>query len=286
MTRDEFIRKSKDIHGEKYDYSLVKYVNSSTFVEIIYNGVIYNQKPTNHLQGFCPENLVLKMNTNIFIENSIKKHGYKYDYSETVYESRYKKVRIKYKNHVYEQTPDDHLRGCQPEEKIKKKTTDQFIQESKLIHGDNKYDYSLVEYKDKFTKVKIIYEGNIYSILPRYHLKYGVILNKSKGETIIKSELISKNIEFLQQYSFSKCKSKKKLRFDFYLPKYNACIEYDGIQHHKPIDYFGGKDSYLKQLDNDNIKNRFCEENGIVLIRIPYFKMNEVGRIISSTFQP
>lgn len=63
-----------------------------------------------------------------------------------------------------------------------------------------------------------------------------------------------------------------KLPFDFFLPEKNICIEYDGEQHYKDI--FGNK-SHKQTKINDSIKNKFCSENSINLIRIPYYnKLN------------
>ena len=58
--------------------------------------------------------------------------------------------------------------------------------------------------------------------------------------------------------------------FDFYLSDLNICIEYDGIQHFKPIDYFGGDTAFILLQTNDQIKNEYCIENNIKLIRIRY----------------
>jgi very-short-patch-repair endonuclease len=282
LSKEDFIKKAKAIHNNKYDYSLVEYVNCSTPIKIILDGVIYNQKPVNHLLGYCPEKFVSKMNTENFIKLANLRFGQKYDYSLTNYQDRYKKVKIILDGVIYYQTPDDHLRGSCPENKILKKTTEEFIKESKKIHGDFTYDYSLVEYVDKKTKVKIIYEGEIYNILPRYHLKYGIIVNKSRGETIIKKLLSKENIKFHQQYSFFNCRGIKRLRFDFYLPDQNVCIEFDGIQHYESIEYFGGKSSFEEQKRKDEIKNDFCLNQKINLIRIPYFKMKEIEDILLS----
>ena len=281
LTKEDFIKKSRDIHSDKYDYSLVEYINCSTPVNIIYNTNIYIQKPINHLQGFCPERIVNKMNTDSFINLAISKFGKKYDYSMTKFVDRYKKVKIIFDGVIYDQTPDDHLRGSCPEKRIGKKTTHEFIEESKKIHLDQKYDYSLVDYIDKKTKVKIIYKDEIYEILPRYHLKYGVIINRSRGETIIKKSLTKIGFNFKQQYSFFNCRVSKKLRFDFYLPDHNTCIEFDGIQHYIPIDYFGGSPTFEEQKKRDKIKDNFCLEQNINLVRIPYFKIDEIDSILS-----
>ena len=61
------------------------------------------------------------------------------------------------------------------------------------------------------------------------------------------------------------------LPFDFYLPNHNICIEYDGIQHTQCSDFFGGVESFKKIIKNDTIKNRFCYDNNITLIRINHF---------------
>ena len=93
---------------------------------------------------------------------------------------------------------------------------------------------------------------------------------RKQGEEIFKNILIENNTEFEQQKTFCGCKSKNLLQFDFYLPKYNCCIEIDGIQHYKPIEYFGGEYTYKYQVEKDNIKNEYCKQNNIKLIRIKY----------------
>ena len=61
-----------------------------------------------------------------------------------------------------------------------------------------------------------------------------------------------------------------QMRFDFYLNDFNIVIEYDGIQHFEPISHFGGEDAFYKQKRIDQIKDEFCKENGLKLIRIEY----------------
>lgn len=60
------------------------------------------------------------------------------------------------------------------------------------------------------------------------------------------------------------------MRFDFYLPQYNTLIEYDGKQHFEPIEFFGGEEKFNKLQENDKIKNEYCKNNKIPLIRISY----------------
>jgi len=86
--------------------------------------------------------------------------------------------------------------------------------------------------------------------------------------------LENNNIEFEREKRFSGCKDKKELPFDIYIPKENLILEFDGSQHFFPRrndninSDFG--DKYNIRKIHDNIKNNFCNENGIKLIRIPY----------------
>ena len=81
------------------------------------------------------------------------------------------------------------------------------------------------------------------------------------------------NINYLLEKSFSTCISPKGklLFFDFYLPDYNILIEYDGKQHYE-IAFNQGKEKLILQKEYDKIKNEWCKNNKITLIRIPYFK--------------
>lgn len=106
--------------------------------------------------------------------------------------------------------------------------------------------------------------------------KCGVIKSRySKGEDELSKILIKWNYKFEREHCIDGCVDKLKLPFDFYLPDFNACIEFDGIQHYKAI---YNEDTFQTTKRHDNIKNRFCKENGITLIRIPYFYgENDVG---------
>lgn len=82
--------------------------------------------------------------------------------------------------------------------------------------------------------------------------------------------LENNNIQYVPQYRFDDCKYKGQLSFDFYLPEYNICIEYQGKQHYVPIEYFGGQKNFETQIHRDNIKKEYCNKNNILLIDIPY----------------
>ena len=93
---------------------------------------------------------------------------------------------------------------------------------------------------------------------------------ESKGEREISKWLIEQEINFKKQKTFNNCKFKRQLYFDFYLPDYNLCIEFDGEQHYHSIEYFGGETNLLENKKRDEFKNNFCFKNNIKLERIKY----------------
>lgn len=94
---------------------------------------------------------------------------------------------------------------------------------------------------------------------------------ESSGERMIRQWLDKNNILYEYQKSFLDCRDKKPLPFDFYLPEYNICVEYDGEQHYKSVDYFGGEEAFQKRVKHDKVKTEYCYKNSIRLLRIPYF---------------
>ena len=115
------------------------------------------------------------------------------------------------------------------------------------------------------------------------HLLMGVgcpECNKRLGERLIRNYLINNLIEYIEQYKFKDCKNKRCLPFDFYLPEFNILIEFDGIQHSKSVQFFGGEEKFKQQQINDDIKNKYCVSNNIKLIRIPYFKIKDITIIL------
>jgi very-short-patch-repair endonuclease len=218
LTQEEFIDRSRKIHGNKYDYSLVEYTLARSNIKIIcpIHGV-FLQQPNHHLNGIgCRKcghiNRAIKSSKNINI----------------------------------------------------------FIKQVNEYHN-NKYDYSLVEYKNNKTKVKIICpKHGIFEQTPDNHYKKGCpYCNESKGEKEIAKLLTDRNIQFERQKRFKDCRNRYSLPFDFYIKDKNICIEYDGKQHFVE-DYFDGKKGLEYRQQNDAIKTKYCLDNNIKLIRIKY----------------
>ena len=100
-------------------------------------------------------------------------------------------------------------------------------------------------------------------------------LGKSFGEKKIEQILIENNISFIKQKTFENCKDVNVLPFDFWVNN-QYCIEFDGYQHFHPVEHFGGE-AYLQYTQtHDIIKNNYCRNNNIPLIRIPYYHLNKI----------
>lgn len=161
MSLDEFVTRAKQVHGDKYDYSKVEYINCDTNVCIICpeHGEFW-QTPYKHIheKNGCPKCAGnVNYSTEEYIEKASKKHNNKYDYSKTNYINAYTKICIICSEHgEFWQTPSSHLTGAGcPKCKGKNKTTEDFINEAIEIHG-NKYDFSLVEYNGAFNPIRVI----------------------------------------------------------------------------------------------------------------------------------
>jgi len=289
---DTFLQKAREKHGDKYDYSLVLYRNSYIKVNILCKKHgIFKQAPSQHLYGSgcrrCHDETVL-LGIDNFIKKAIDIHGDLYDYSKTIYKNARTNVNIFCRIHgIFSQNPNSHLSGrgckkCYYDSKYSSK--DEFIEKAKAVHG-NKYDYSLVKYLHARKSVRIICRDHgVFNQTPNNHLR-GQSCKKcksSKGEGEILDILMNKKISFEVQKKFKTCKSSKNrcLKFDFYIKSHNLLIEYDGEQHYKPINLFGGRSRFLELRKNDLIKNNWCLDNGITLLRIPYTSFDKIEQIL------
>ena len=160
---ENFVKKAREVHGDKYDYSKVEYTNNYTKVCIICpeHGEFW-QAPNNHInqkQG-CPKcsHRSYKLSNEEFTIKAKEIHGNKYDYSKVDYVNNRTKVCIICPEHgEFWQTPYKHLnkQGCPRCYGNIKSNTEEFIAKAREVHG-NKYDYSKVEYSGCENKVCII----------------------------------------------------------------------------------------------------------------------------------
>lgn len=172
---------------------------------------------------------------------------------------------------------------------LHKRTHEEFLKELNQIPESSTYkvigDYINDSYK---IKCQCNICNHIWKANPK-DLKRGLRCpncRKSHGEERIMDWLSKHNIEFLREFKFKSCKYKRELPFDFYLPNYNTCIEYQGAQHYKPIN-FGGfdlkivKKNFNEQIVRDSIKKDFCNQNNIILLEIPYWDFNNISDILT-----
>lgn len=302
---NSFVTKAINIHGDKYDYSKVNYINSRIKVIIIcpIHGES-EQMPVYHLRGSgCKKcGVSSKRPGRMRTMDSILKdfsvtHGVLYDYSLVDYTGIFNKVKIICKTHgIFEQTPDNHIRGtgcpicCNIERsEIHSDNLSDFINKANNRHV-NKYDYSLVDYKGTSVAVKIICpKHGVFEQLPNGHLSGAGCprCNSSKGEIKIMKFLNNINLLYEEQKKFKDCKNKNPLPFDFYLPEYNICIEYDGEQHYIPKSFSSDNSIETKQKNLENIQKRdkiktdYCIKNNIKLIRISYWDLNNISEILT-----
>ena len=224
-----------------------------------------------------------------FLERAREVHGYKYVYpslNEKVILSD--KIDVEYNGVRYNQTVVKHLMGRCPEKVSTRHSTEDFISKAIKVWGD-KYDYSLVDYKNALEPVKILHRGIVYEQRPTSHLE-GMAPEFRKNEESIIRDLMEQNdfkgireikdflrkfkIEFLQNHMLD------KIEFDFYLPSIRVCIEFDGIYHFQPIEELGGLKTYDRVRLEEKIKSDYCEDNYIDLVKIRYDQIDNIYMIL------
>jgi len=174
--------------------------------------------------------------------------------------------------------------GCSCQGKIKKYSQNDIIKKLKQIFPE--YDYSKVNYKNTLEKIEVIcpIHGSFFK-RPNDMIiqKQGCPkCSESKGEREIRLWLEKNNIEYIYQY---KIKYKdRNFFFDFYIPKLNLAIEYDGIFHFEsPSEIF--ENEVQKQKKRDELKNQYCQENNINLLRIPYWDFKKIDEILEQALK-
>lgn len=298
LTTEEFVMKSRLCHGLKYNYDKAFYINARTKICITCKEHgDFEQLPHNHLRGnVCPKcaniekSIRNKLTQKQWIGKANQVHNFKYDYSKVKYKDSRSKVIIICKKHgEWLQLANAHLQGngcskCNFENLPQNQalTTELFIEKAKKIHG-NKYNYSFVKYKDWITKIEIMCNKHgVFEQQAGSHLQGTGCpsCSLSKGENAIDIFLTKNNFNYAVQYKFNNCRNINVLPFDFFIYKTNTCIEFDGIQHYESIEYFGGEENFQKVKTSDQIKNQFCEDNNIRLIRIPYWDFDNIEQIL------
>ena len=289
LSTEKFIEKSKKVHGDKYIYDKIYYINGKTKVIITcpIHGE-FEQKPNSHLTGNgcmeCSGNT--KKTTERFIEEAKKVHGNKYKYDKVKYiGNKYKVIIICPIHGEFEQSPVGHLSGygCLSCSGSEKKTTPIFIEQARMIHGE-KYTYDKVHYVNSKTKVLITcpFHGDFEQI-PNEHINSKKGCPKcriSKGEAKIESCLESMSIRFIEQFTFDDCIYKRRLPFDFaiFIDNEIGLIEYQGEQHYCEVAFYKDVVEFEECKKRDSIKAEYAKMKNIPLLIIPYSEYDNIKK--------
>lgn len=238
LSRDKYVQKVKFVHNNKYDYSYI----TNEWWEINYT----RSRLTLLRDIVCPIHGKFNQNAEYHLHG---KHGCQ-------------KCAIEERNN------------------LKRISKDNFIKRSTKLH--NKYDYSEVDfsnYKDSQTSIVTILCPNhgkfTQSVFNHLQGRGCPRCTESRGERKILNYLEENNISYEREYKFEELGKK---RFDFYLENLNICIEFDGEQHFRPVDFFGGIETFNEIVKNDSIKNQYCINKNIQLIRISYLNIGNILR--------
>ena len=299
---EEFIRVAKEKYGNKFTYDKVQFKNLSEKVTItcpIHGD--FDITPKNFLEAkygctkcyqetrkskkikLTPEEKLLNKQ-NKWIEDCNKIHNNKYDYSKVIYTKANQKVCIICPEHgEFWQTPSDHKsgRGCPKCGYINRANKNRMSQEEFEKRANekwnNRYQYGTYKSMHEYIEVICPIHGPFF-VTPHNHLiDCGCPqCSMSSGELLISKFLDSNNIQYISQYQIpinKNINSSGIAKIDFYLPKYNVFIEYNGIQHYVPIKHFGGELKFEQQQKRDEFVRKYCKDNNIKLIEFSY-KLN------------
>lgn len=296
MTEAEFIEKARAKFGDRFDYSLVKITGNQTKVKIIcpVHGVI-EQTPYNHLKcksGCYKCSGLGGYTTEDFIRLSKERNGDRYDYSLTEYKGSLEDVTLICRKHgPFKVNAENHLhhgQGCRICN-LGSRTTEEFIEDARKVHGDY-YDYSKSVYMgiEKPIIITCPKHGD-FETTPHEHLRGGncAKCNMSRGEERVELYLQRHNVKYIH------CKDiksplatgpKKIFNVDFALlddkDDIYMIIEYNGRQHYESIAFMGGDENFDAQQARDAALRRYCHEEKIRLLEIPYTDFDRIEEIL------
>lgn len=238
-----------------------------------------------------------------FIKRAREIHGDEYDYTQVVYKKQHTPVTITCTKHgPFQMTPVNHLYGknrCPLCGSGKRRTTEHFVALAREVHG-NRYDYSLAQYVNATTKVKIVCsEHGVFEQTPDMHCysnQQGCPSCKaSKGERKVYKTLVDLGIvNFVCEKTFDDLiapDSRLPLKYDFYLPDQHVLIEYDGQQHFKKVNF--NNQLTEKEMETrlarakllDELKNAYAAERGYNLIRIPFWEYKNIRQLLTEALR-
>ena len=282
LPKDKFIEKAVAVHGDKYLYDkLVDYRGVGHMVTFVcpLHGE-FSQYAADHLAGrgcsacAAEERGLLQRRSSDWLERARAVHGNKYIYPDLIDPKGKGAIEITCPRHgVFSQALSDHVagQGCRKcYHDSRRVLPDEWLDRFRAAHG-TKYDYSLFSApKSKRSKCKIICpEHGPFEQRPDQHAAgYGCPkCSASKGEAMIRALLDEFRLQYDEQWPV-RLGFRRVVRYDFRVGK--TLIEYDGMQHYRSIEFFGGDSTLKKTMRNDKEKDAWAHSNGYDLIRIGY----------------
>jgi hypothetical protein len=174
--------------------------------------------------------------------------------------------------------------GCRYCKDLKRqKTHEEFVKEVYDLVGD---EYIILEHYPGNNKKKFLMKHNKCGC--EYYITANAFLRghrcpdckQSKGEEKIKQSLDILNIKYTSQNKYQNCKYKRLLPFDILVTN-KLLIEFDGKQHYEPVKTWGGEKQLKIIQMRDDIKNNYCKQNHIPLLRIPYWEFDNIEEILN-----
>lgn len=281
---DEMFKK-RVFNQVKDEYTtLTPYVRANKKVEFKHNkcGTIFWMTPNHFLKdrrrcSYC--NHGNAKSPRLFSEQFKEVAGSHYT-QLTPYHRSTEKIKVIHNDcgNVYWVTPDSFVNVGERCPKCfgnNRKTIEEFRKEvSSLTDGEYLCESDTYVNNKTNIKIKHLLCGNSYMVTPHDFIEGNrcPYCKQSKGEKLVQHILDVYHIKYEIQKRFDWCRrdNGSYLPFDFYLPDYNLCVEYDGIQHFKPVKYFGGMKKLNSQINRDNFKNKCCLSKGISVIRVSY----------------
>lgn len=290
LTKEAFIENARKVHGDKYDYSKVEYLNNKTKVCIICpeHGVFW-QKPNVHLQGNGCQKCCktgVKLTQEEFLERVKEKNKHEIDYSKFVYVNAITKstCRCLVCGNEWNANSQSLFSGfgcpkCGIKSRTDKRreTTEGFIEKYKEKFPTSDYDFTDSIYVNALTKMDVLCKKHgKFSIKPN-DLLFGhgcPMCHTSSLELLVSSVLFKNNVYFESQKKFPWL---LRQSLDFYIPSINIAIECQGEQHFVPVEYFGGQEKLDKSKFRDELKRALCKNNNVELI---YFLPKEYNSFL------
>ena len=286
-----FTKELEEKYGKEYEV-LGEYINSRTHIKIRHIcGHEYDVTPDNILRGKgCPKCRNTR-NTDQFKKDIFERFGGEYEVLSE-YEHINKEVKFLHKmcGTEFHREPlvmvKTNIIHCPVCKINRRKTHEEFLEEVYGVYGEEysvtgEYTTNKSEIEIKHNKCGTIYVANRAEKFLRMEQKCPICYPRvSKYSVTVENYLEQRGIKFIKEYRFEDCVYENTLPFDFFLPDYNICIEVDGEHHFKPVKYWGGEEAFKLTKIRDNIKNTYCQDNKIGLIRLPYYKHKDFKNIL------